>query len=106
MMWAEIKRGVAEKNVTFNLNDVKNECEEKNFNCDCWRLGKRCKHVERIEKEYLEKEAIDETVDRFIINLGEESSFHSSDDFGEEEEKRLSRTEELSACLKTPFSRM
>ena len=52
--------------------------------------------MKRTENEYLEEVAIvDETVDYFIINLGEESSSDGSNDFVKEENDNLCRIEEL-----------
>lgn len=80
MIWSEIKRYVAEKNITFNLNNTKQLCEEKLSAMTASDWDKRCTHVVKIEKEYLEKEAVvDEAIDRLIINIGQESSSDSSD---------------------------
>ena len=41
---------------------------------------------------------MDETVDRFIISLGEESSSDSSDDFAEGEDDNISRIDWFIYC--------
>lgn len=78
----------------YNLNNIKNLCEEK---CQLWQLtiwDNWCKHVEQIENEYLKKVAVvDEAIDQFIINTGEESS--SDNDFTEKDDC-LSWIDELS----------
>ena len=77
----------------FNLNDVKNLCEEKISTATPHDWEKRSTHMERIEKEYLWKETtVDDTVDCLKINLRELFSF---DDFAEEEDDNLSGIEEF-----------
>jgi transposase len=96
MIWSEIKRYVAEKNITFNLNNTKQLCEEKISAMTASDWDKRCTHVVKIEKEYLEKEAVvDEAIDRFIIHIGQESSSDSSVNDFVEEDNSLSGIEEL-----------
>ncbi|KAK9731385.1 hypothetical protein QE152_g13692 [Popillia japonica] len=69
----------------FRLADVKQLCEEffRDFPVTEW--AKRCPHARKYEEEFLKREGnIDAVVDEFIINLGDDSSGHSSSDESDE----------------------
>lgn len=79
LIWASIKEHVAQKNVTFKLDDCIALVKEKVnlLNGEDWL--KRCEHALRNEDQYLSIEPhIDELSDRIIIHLGDDSS--SSED--------------------------
>lgn len=75
MIWAIIKNYVAKNNTTFKTDDCIKLVNDKisSITSDDWM--KRCKHVEKVEDEYLRLEPIiDENSERLVINLGEDSS--------------------------------
>lgn len=80
LIWSDLKNWVSSRNVTFKIEDVQKLCEEK-FNLitkEDWEI--RCRHVLKIEQEYIEKaQILDTVIDEFIVNLGEVSDSTDSD---------------------------
>lgn len=80
LIWSDLKNWVSSRNVTFKIEDVKNLCTEK-FNLitkEDWEI--RCKHVLKLEQEYIEKaQILDNIIDEFIVNLGEASDSSDGD---------------------------
>lgn len=102
LIWSDMKKWVGSKNVSFKIDDVKRLCEEKFDSITKEDWAARCNHVLKIEKDYIEKEGIlDTVVDNIIVNLGEDSSSSNSDfdstaDSGSETNERMSGIETLS----------
>lgn len=79
-IWALLKDDVAAKNVQFTMKEVHRQATEKlaTITVEDWK--KRCERAKRFEQFYREQDVIvDELQDRFIINLGEDSSEEDSD---------------------------
>nr|QLJ84878.1 transposase-like protein [Dichotomius schiffleri] len=79
LIWATVKGRVAKRNTTFSLENVKQLVLEEfsNITEEEWR--KRCDHVIKLEKNYLEREYIIEAeVEPLIMNIGVDSD--SDDD--------------------------
>ena len=71
LIWAQIKREVAEKNITFRLQDVKALTGEAVAHVTPENWQKACSHVEKVEEEYWESDNIQDTmVEELIIHLG------------------------------------
>lgn len=82
LIWAQVKREVADKNKTFKMNNVRDLMTEalQNVTIEDW---KKCVvHAERLQEEDYIKEGIrDENVQSIIINLrGEETAEDSTED--------------------------
>ena len=82
-IWATIKYHVAQKNVTFKLEDVRKlaEAEFEHLKIEEWQ--NRCKKVIKIEKDYLENETFIDNfneVNDLIINLNDSDSDNSDSD--------------------------
>ncbi|CAH1997747.1 unnamed protein product [Acanthoscelides obtectus] len=87
LIWATVKNRVADRNITFTLDDAQRIAEEEFSNITPHDWKKRCDHVIKIETEYLEREdkvyAISE---EFIINIGNDDTDSDSDsDVGDSE---------------------
>ncbi|XP_050508858.1 uncharacterized protein LOC126886060 [Diabrotica virgifera virgifera] len=84
LVWAALKKYVADKNVDFKFSDVDRFCDEffETFSNEEWK--KRCEHAKSFEKFFREKEPVlDVVFDKIIINLDEDSSSDFSDDNSE-----------------------
>lgn len=82
LIWATVKNNVAQKNVSFKLEDVKvlAEYEFNQIGTEEWK--KRCQHVVRLENEYLQQESFldnQEEIEPIIINLQDEETDTCSD---------------------------
>lgn len=87
LIWAQLKNWVAAHNTTFKMEDIIKLCEQKLESIGNEEWGKVCAHVEKIEKEYLDREGvIDNEVERIVISLGGENSDSDSDNEDEEED--------------------
>lgn len=85
LVWADVKVYVAGRNVTFNFSEVQTITEEKISTMGPEDWVKKCKHVKKVEDEYLSMEAgIDSVVESFIISLESDSESESTDDDSEE----------------------
>jgi hypothetical protein len=86
LVWAELKKNVGNKNITFKFSDVISLADkffEEEFSIEKW--SKICNRVERLEKEFISKEpTIDLVVEQLIINLGEDSDTESEYSSAEE----------------------
>lgn len=73
-IWALVKNHVAQKNVTFKLEDAKALLDEKLLSVTKEEWSKRCKHAIDIEKKYIESDHImDDVSERIVINVGDDS---------------------------------
>ena len=80
-IWADMKQEFGANNVTFTLDAVQKDCERWFHECGIEKWRKVCAHVERIEREYIEKEGIrEDAVERIIIQLRGNSSDESESD--------------------------
>lgn len=85
LVWADVKGYVASRNVNFNFSEVQTITEEKISTMGPEDWVKKCKHVKKVEDEYLSMEAgIDSVVESFIISLESDSESESTDDDSEE----------------------
>lgn len=65
--------GVGRKKCELKINDVKRLIEEKFKSVIKEDWGARCNHIFKIEKSYIEKEGIlDSVVDNITLNLAED----------------------------------
>lgn len=81
LIWAQIKREVADKNSTFKIRDVRKLLEDaiKHVTIEDWQ--KCVAHAERLQEEDFVKEGLrDERIQSIVINLREDSDDSSSDD--------------------------
>ncbi|KAG8246247.1 hypothetical protein J6590_088459 [Homalodisca vitripennis] len=78
------KRVYKKKNIKFSTKSVMEISKEKFDSITQYEWKTRCKHVKRVEEEYLRHERIiDDVTERFIISLGEsEGSVSVSDTEG------------------------
>lgn len=82
LVWAKLKREVAEKNFSFKIADVMNHAEEalKNVSADFWKSC--CKHVEDAERSYWESDiAVEKEVEKveFFVSSGDEATDTASE---------------------------
>lgn len=90
-VWSVVKKRVASKNIRCTLNEIKALTEEAilSITPDLWR--KECDHVQKIESEYTEKDGIIEMeVNKFVINLEEDSSSSESDSSNSQSDSGMS----------------
>lgn len=81
MIWSLIKNHVALKNTTFKLNDCIALVHEKITEITTEDWAKRCQHARDVEDKYMENEAtLDDMTERFIIDLGADSSDSEDND--------------------------
>nr|CAH7716795.1 unnamed protein product [Callosobruchus chinensis] len=86
LIWATVKHNVAQRNVTFDLEDIKKLADEEFAKITPEKRQKRCNHVIDIKSKYLEKErVIDNNSEEFIITLTDTDS-DSDLDFSESSE--------------------
>lgn len=79
-IWALVKDHVAQKNVTFRLEDARTLLEEKIASIGAEEWSARCLHAIRIENNYIESDhIIDNASERIVISLGNESETSDSD---------------------------
>lgn len=73
LIWSMVKRKVAAHNIDSNTNIealIRQSFEE--ITPDLWQ--KECEHVKRIEKQYVERDRLEDDVNEFIIRLSESDS--------------------------------
>jgi hypothetical protein len=58
MLWSQVKKWVASRNVTFKTEDVKLLCEQKFDDMRGREWHPVCDHVKRTEKGYLQTEGL------------------------------------------------
>jgi hypothetical protein len=80
-IWALVKNWVAVNNVSFKLDDVEQLARTRFDSVTSPEWSRICNHVQRIEKEYIEKEHLmDQTMEMmFQVNTGD-SDFSDSED--------------------------
>lgn len=79
MAWAAIKGHVAQKNVTWNVEDIMKLIEEKVNSMGEPEWSRLCIKVRSTEEEYKKNEpVIDQMIEEFIIRLGESESEDNS----------------------------
>lgn len=80
MIWAQVKGDVATRNNTFKIKDVRRLLEEAlcRVTVENWKSCVR--HSEELQEEDFIKEGIrDEVIQRFVINLQDESDSSSDE---------------------------
>jgi transposase len=80
LIWAEVKSHIARNNVSFATKDVKDICEQKlsEMGQEDWAF--KCRHVKKIEEEYVLREpVIDSVIDSFVIRLGDDDDDENED---------------------------
>ncbi|CAH2097386.1 unnamed protein product [Euphydryas editha] len=81
-MWSLVKRRVASKNVGQETNNIVNLTEEafQTITAEDWQ--KQCEHVRHIEDKLCERDrCVDAEIDRFIIELNNESDTESDSSY-------------------------
>ena len=74
LIWADMKRNVAQQNTTFKKIDVKQLIEES-FGIIDHNWKNHCEHVKSVEHQYSSRDNIQPArIYRIIINLNDESS--------------------------------
>lgn len=70
LIWATVKNWVAEKNVTFKMDDVIKLTDDKfaSISKEDWQL--RCRHVIEIENQFMEREGLLDIGHEVVIHLG------------------------------------
>lgn len=82
LIWAQAKRKLREQNITgdLSLTKLENSTKEAFSQISKQDWISCCDHVEKLEKDYWEKDGIMETaMEQFIINIGEDTSDEESD---------------------------
>lgn len=75
LIWAQVKREVAEKNRTFKIEDVEKLTSEAIDNVTAADWEKCVMHAEKLQSDDWEKEIVrDDIMEPFIINLRDDSS--------------------------------
>lgn len=75
LVWAAMKQYVADRNGDFTLSTVQTLCDEffLNFTAEEWKS--KCRHSQKVEEFFIEKEPLlDLAVDKLIISLQEDES--------------------------------
>jgi hypothetical protein len=74
LIWATVKKWVADRNVTFRMEDVIKLADEKfaSISKDDWKL--RCNHVTAIEAQYMTNEALLNEGQEIVVHVGNDSS--------------------------------
>lgn len=90
MAWAAIKGHVAQKNLSFNLNEIQSTIQEKVASMGEPEWSALCIKVREIEEDYKKNDfIIDEMTDEFIINLEEDDEDTESEDSENDSEDAL-----------------
>lgn len=80
MVWGSMKKYVAQKNVDFNFEKVRDYCDDffRDFSTETWK--KYCERAKTFEKEFLSKEPmVDIIVEELIINIDHDTDTSDSD---------------------------
>lgn len=96
-IWALVKNHVAACNTTFKLDDVWKLAVDKFKNIGVQDWQNICCHVEKAEKEYMDREYIMDDVQELIIRVGEDSG-ESDDYFSDSEEENDADEDEDFGC--------
>ncbi|XP_046384822.1 uncharacterized protein LOC124155147 [Ischnura elegans] len=81
LIWAQVKRFVAQRNTTFRMIDVERLTHEALASISKEDWIKCVRHAENIQEEDYIKECVRDEVPQVVIPLGEESSDNTSDEF-------------------------
>lgn len=93
LIWSVLKRRIAEKNVGQEANKIVQITEEAFATITEEEWKKECEHVKKVEeKYYADGPVIDSEMDRFIIEVGDDSdtSDDEDDDMEDEDDDDLS----------------
>lgn len=73
-IWGIVKNRVASRNITFNIKDVETLAREEFSKITVEEWAATCRHVEGIEKNYIQREHImDDYAEEFIIQVNNDS---------------------------------
>uniref|UniRef100_A0A1B6K7N2 Tc1-like transposase DDE domain-containing protein n=1 Tax=Homalodisca liturata TaxID=320908 RepID=A0A1B6K7N2_9HEMI len=93
LIWAKVKSYVSMRNTSSTISRAKALCEDKISSMSVEEWSVKCKHVEKIKKDYAAVEPhIDNIIEPLIISVGLNTDSSDSDP---EEEDNLSGIEEL-----------
>lgn len=92
LIWAQVKKEVADKNKTFKIEDVERLTSEAIDNVTPADWDKCVRHAEKLQSDDWEKEIVrDDLMEPFIINLRDDSS--DSDEDQDEEDSQIDDNE-------------
>ena len=79
LIWAQVKKMVSARNFTYRLNDVLEITNNVFTLIGTDRWERACNHVDKIEGDYRSKDiAIDIQMDKFVINLADDTDSDGS----------------------------
>ncbi|XP_045445838.1 uncharacterized protein LOC123653906 [Melitaea cinxia] len=87
LIWSVLKRRIAEKNLGQEANKIVQITEEAFATITEVEWRKECEHVKKLEeKYYADGQVIDSEMDRFIIEVGDDSDTSDDEDDMEDED--------------------
>ena len=91
LIWGDLKGFIGKENSTFKLNDVKSLIQRGFEQIDSTKWLKSCDHVKNIiEPSYWKKDAIQEEIQKIVINIQSDSESESEKDYSSDGDKTKS----------------